>query len=164
MNPLAFLLLTLASIPGDQPPPPPKREPDPEPDPWPRVMHPAQMEVLRDEREWLYRMGNSVGKTYRIVDPGFTRQQAERALDGLKVRLSDGSGQEAAAFDEPPDEHYMQALCQRLEGTATIHRRPVPNRQPLWPASQPWIPPRRVADPEKKRARKAQKRARRAGR
>ena len=144
-----LLLLTMASIPGDQPPPPPpKREPDPEPDPVDR----------------LYRMGNRVGKSYRIVDPGFTREQAQRALDGLKVRLSDGSGQEAAAFDEPPDEHYMQALCQRLEGTATIHRRPVPKREPSWPASQPWIPPRRVADPEKKRARKAQKRARRAGR
>ena len=175
ISPPLLLLLALASIPDNQPPPPPKREPDPEPDPWPRVMHPAQMEVLRDEREWLYRMGNSVGKTYRIVDPGFTREQAERAVEGLKARLSDASGQ-VVMLDgvewqigvdhavSPPTSAFRVPDGVAAGGTATIHRRPVPNRQPLWPASQPWIPQRRVADPEKKRARKAQKRARRAGR
>lgn len=50
------------------------------------------------------------------------------------------------SFDEPPDEHYMQAVRQRSRGLT------------------PWAPLRRVADPEKKRARKAQKKARRAGR
>jgi len=49
------------------------------------------------------------------------------------------------SFDEPPDEHYMQAVRQRFRGLT------------------PWAPSRRVADPEKKRARKAQKKARRAG-
>lgn len=148
-----LLLLAMASVPDNQPllPPPPKPEPDPEPEPgskirlsdasgrevildgveWqigvdhaagaperPHVMHLAQMQALRDEsRRILLRAGNSVGKTCV-----------------------------GHSFDEPPDEHYMQAVRQRSRGLT------------------PWAPLRRVADPEKKRARKAQKKARRAGR
>ena len=129
MRALSFLLIALASIPGDPPPPPPKREPEP------------------DDPLLILRLPNSMGKSYQILDPGFTREQAQRAVDELQASIH-------GSLDEPPDEQYMQTL--------RLHRNHPPRQRPL--QFPPWAPSRRVADPAKKRARKAQKRARRAGR
>lgn len=157
---MLILAMMLAAIAGEAPPlpPPPKRKPDPEPDPVDRF----------------FMAGNSMGKTYRIVVPGFTREHGEQAAEELKARLSDAYGQEVIldgvewkigvdhAAETPPLRGRRVFDGGAIEGTFTLSIDHPPRHRPL--EFPPWAPPRRVADPEKKRARKAQKRARRAGR
>ena len=83
------------------------------------VMHPAQIGVLRDESKRLrICTGNSMGKTYQIVGPGFTGEQAQRAVERLKARLSDAFGQEVNPDGAPSS--VQRDTCTIVEPLAAL--------------------------------------------